>query len=124
MATVFVKLSVLALIYEIFSANRGMRIACIAMFSLVCVWGLALLLTTSLLCRPIAKNWNPELPGSCGSQAEEVIAFAGANMVIDFLITLMPLPVLWTLQMSFKKKVWISVVLSLGLGYVPQPQTL
>lgn len=46
------------------------------------------------------------------------MVIAAINLAIDLAIFCLPLPIFWTLQMARKKKVYISLILLLGLMYV------
>ncbi len=74
-----------------------------------------------LICRPIALNWDKTLKGHCGDTTSQEIASASINMVLDLSIVILPMPVLWGLQLPLRKKVWLSGVLSIGLWYVRTP---
>ena len=67
-----------------------------------------------LICRPLAKNWNPLLPGTCGDSIKSVLATSIINVTIDLIIIILPMPVLWGLQMALKRKVQLSVIFGLG----------
>ena len=46
-----------------------------------------------------------------------VIAISIPNIVTDVIILLLPLPVIWKLQLHFKKKIAVSAIFSLGILY-------
>lgn len=72
-------------------------------------------MTTLTLCRPINFSWNKTIPGTCGDLAKAEMAAAAINMVLDVVIVLLPLPVVWGLQMSKQKKIGITATFALGL---------
>jgi hypothetical protein len=72
-------------------------------------------LLTIFQCKPIAKNWNTQLPGTCTNTLQVQLATATINMLFDLSIVILPMPVLWRLQMPMKKKLMVTSVLSLGL---------
>ena len=80
--------------------------------------GIGVILDTFLFCRPFARIWNALLPGTCGSATANVLSTSIANMIVDTMIILLPMPVVWRLQMSTKKKVYLTVIFGLGLVYV------
>lgn len=47
------------------------------------------------------------------------IGNAASNVVTDFLILLVPIPVIWRLRMRFTQKIMVSGVLLLGILCVP-----
>ena len=84
---------------------------------------IAYVLTGFLICHPLAFNWNKQLRGHCGNATSQEIGPAAVNMILDLSIVMLPLPVLWSLQMPLKRKVMLSDILSLGLWYAKDPVT-
>ena len=58
------------------------------------------------------------LGGVYGGGTKNYLAVGIVNMMIDFAIVGLPMPILWKLQMPVGEKVAISGILSLGLLYV------
>ncbi len=52
-----------------------------AVAAVVISFGIGAILQAFLLCRPFAKNWNPLLPGVCGSSTQTILAEAIINMI-------------------------------------------
>ena len=75
--------------------------------------------TTSLgLCHPIERNWNRAVPGHCGDGNTALFASAIVGTILDILTVVLPLPIVWRLQMAVQKKVAITATFALGLRYV------
>lgn len=53
----------------------------------------------------VAKQWDPELPGKCLNQVHFYYGLAGTSLGFDVIIIILPLPVLWRLQLGLKQKV-------------------
>lgn len=53
---------------------------------------------------PIQRSWNRTIPGTCSKQDDVVIIPGAINCVLDFLIILIPLPLLWRLQASVERR--------------------
>ncbi len=82
------------------------------------VFGIGLILQAFLICRPFAKNWDPLLPGTCGSSTASFLADGIINIVIDLTMIILPMPLVWQLQMSQQRKLALSAVFALGILYV------
>ena len=82
---------------------------------LVLVVCAAEILTLLLLCRPIQKIWNQDAKGICGSVPKVQLGAAGTNLVFDTLSVLLPLLVIWGLQMSKHRKIGVSATFGLSL---------
>lgn len=104
----------LLLYLEIF-VQKGLKIAAYICIGLVSLFWLGSITTTLRLCQPIAKTWNPALPGTCGDVVTAELAAASINFVLDIVIVCLPLPVVWDLHMPVQRKLGVSAVLALGL---------
>ena len=68
------------------------------------------------LCSPISKNWDTDgtQRGSCLNQQNIFIADTVMSSVIDLAILLIPMPIIGSLQMPFRKKLRIFALLAAG----------
>lgn len=66
-------------------------------------------------CEPVKKFWNPWIEGSC-LDGGKLNAFVSAfNAVSDLLILILPQSLIWSLQITFKKKIALSAVFFIGI---------
>ena len=114
MSSAAIKLSILALYIDLFPTPK-FRVAVFTMIGLLSAWFVALMLTFFLLCRPFKAYWDLNLVGKRGNQTDEQVAVAASNLVVDTLIMILPMPVLWGLQMPTRKKIGIACIFTLGL---------
>ncbi|CAG8943937.1 unnamed protein product [Penicillium salamii] len=115
-ATVCFRLAILMLYIEIFSGNKKFAQCAIGVGGLVALYWVATVFTLSLVCRPIQYNWrNRKIPGSCGDIRKIQYASAGFNMGMDLLVVLLPLPVIWKLRMSSRKKIGVTTAFAIGI---------
>ncbi|KAM3067564.1 hypothetical protein ACMFMF_009563 [Clarireedia jacksonii] len=111
------KLSLLVFILRIFPA-RSFRIACYCVCAFTIAIGLTFIMTTIFSCDPIPyfwTKWDGVVLGKCNDVNLQTYIAAGFNIVQDFTILLLPLPELWKLQVSVKKKVQLFFMFSVGL---------
>ena len=108
------RLSILALYTEIFTKRSFIRSATVVQ-SLVVLWFAASIVAFLLDCRSIRKRWDKDVPGKCGNATVEWLSFAGVHMVFDLVSVLLPLPIIWRLQMPTRKKFGVSMTFALGL---------
>ena len=67
-------------------------------------------------CTPREFIWNPFVKGGhCLSTNPNGLTSCAINIVSDFSILLLPLGIIWKLQMPIKRKIGISAVFALGL---------
>ncbi|KAF2744768.1 hypothetical protein M011DRAFT_407634 [Sporormia fimetaria CBS 119925] len=125
-ATTFIKLSILFQYLRLFSNahHRPLvpRRVTQALLTLTALWGLTFFLLAIFSCRPIAKNWNFKLAGTCvawGSKDPNIFfaswaAHAASNMLFDILVFLLPAPFLKSLRLSGKSRVGLTALFSIG----------
>ena len=94
------------------------------MHALNCAWLVGILIGTAFICRPVAKNWIPSLPGQCGPPSDLWIGSAVPSAFIDICILLLPLPKVWSLQLSRARRLGIIGVFMLGYWYVQAWKTM
>ncbi|KAL1960605.1 hypothetical protein VTO42DRAFT_7184 [Malbranchea cinnamomea] len=87
-------------------------------FALVLLTYLGCMISNFLTCKPLSKYWSET---GCSDpenvrRADESIKFAtGADVAADFLIMILPLRLLWNLQISRRQKVALACLFCLGL---------
>ncbi|GAP88685.1 putative cfem domain-containing protein [Rosellinia necatrix] len=77
-------------------------------------WLLGIVFGTLFMCDPVAKGYNPNLPGYCSDVGKLWVGSAVPSVVIDLIILLLPMPKVWGLQMSGARKIGITVAFALG----------
>ncbi|OBW64038.1 MAG: DUF1604 domain protein [Aureobasidium pullulans] len=68
----------------------------------------------SVGCQPIAKQWDPSIPGKCLNALPVYFALGGTSLGWDLIIIVLPFPILRRLQLDFHRKVALFAVFSLG----------
>lgn len=82
-------------------------------------WYSGSLIRHNLACIPQSKIWDVTITdGHCIDDMSWWIATASVNLVSDILILLLPHTIIWTLQLSKKKKIGISTIFTIGILYV------
>ncbi|KAI1410921.1 hypothetical protein F5Y13DRAFT_191751 [Hypoxylon sp. FL1857] len=82
------------------------------------VFYIAGLFVLNLSCTPIEKFWKPTVPGTCLS-LDNLLSFQMSssciNLAFDLIILILPQPTIWTLNMSPRRKIGISLVFCMGI---------
>ena len=112
------KMSILCLYLRIFNVNRPFRYCTWAVMLITFGYLFSNLWTQIFGCRPIAKNWIPDLPGHCILTPKADYGYGSLNFITDLLIFVLPLPIVWRLQLSSRDKLGVSVILIIGSMYV------
>lgn len=80
-------------------------------------------IAVNLICTPREKVWSGWIPGTCRNIDAFNLSITVFHLAIDILLLLVPHRVIWTLSMSTRQKIGVSIVFSVGVLYVnPHPQ--
>ena len=115
----FIKLSILLQYLRIFAPTRKGNMF-IYVGAHICIWSsLAMYLVETVfeidICTPREKIWNPLLDtGHCFDIYATFQATGIFNVISDFAILILPMPSVWKLQMSFKRKILMTAIFATG----------
>ncbi|TGO20459.1 hypothetical protein BPAE_0294g00050 [Botrytis paeoniae] len=109
-----IKISALLLYTRLFKINRKFTITLWVVATIATVWWVITSIIPWSFCHPIKKDINPFIPGVCDENISWFMASAFINATMDLVILILPMPVIWRLQASLRKKLIISLVLLLG----------
>ena len=112
-----VKYSILLLYLRLFAVGNRLRYAIYTMMAIVTGLLIAGELSYIFGCRPLAKLFDRNVPGTCINDQAQLLSVALINMVTDFGIFALPLPVIWSLQLSRQQKLIVTGILASGLMY-------
>ena len=73
------------------------------------------LITLLFGCTPIDKYWNKAIPGHCIVEPNAGVAYGSMNFISDIIIFVLPLPMVWQLQLSPKGKIGVTLVFMVGI---------
>ena len=109
------KLSVVLFYAHCFgSFSRPFRLALFSTAIAVVAWGTIFVSTDIFTCAPVRRAWEPSVPGHCIGFSGQALGSVISNVLIDLVMLVLPLPVLWRLQMSMGRKVSLAAVFALG----------
>lgn len=112
-AVFFVRASVLSLYIHIFRP-KPFRILCYVVHGINFSYFAATVLGSCLVCRPISAGWDPQA-GTCGDQKSLDLFIGTFNLIMDVTVVVLPLPIVWKLQMTRAKKIALSAIFGMGL---------
>ena len=113
-AVTLIRASVLSLYTCIFPTS-AFRCTCYGVRAFNLGFFVATVLACCLICRPFAYNWDHSIEGTCGDQRSLDLFLGVFNLLIDVTIVVLPLPMLWGLQMPASKKFMLSGMFSMGI---------
>ncbi|ROV87838.1 hypothetical protein VMCG_10546 [Cytospora schulzeri] len=109
------KASALFFYARIFSvSNSRFKYALWLVHAMNVAWLLAILLSVTFMCSPIQKAWETSLPGTCLNTGLLWTGSGVTSLIIDVIILIMPLPMLWKLQLKTIRRIQISGVFICG----------
>lgn len=99
----FAKISILVLYLRLFKVNRLFRYVDFGFMALVVCYCTSLILAILFGCRPLARSWDSSIPGTCINIANVDITIGGFNIFTDTAILILPIPLIWKLQITKAK---------------------
>ncbi|KAI9147983.1 Satratoxin biosynthesis SC7 cluster protein [Paramyrothecium foliicola] len=113
MIQVTAKVSILALFWRIFTA-RWFRLAVWGCIAFLISHGLLFLLLITFQCIPVNAIWDRSISAKCLNVT--AVGWAGAvfSILEDIVILVLPIPEVLKLQLTFKKKVALCLMFSIG----------
>ncbi|KAK7709429.1 hypothetical protein SLS64_006342 [Diaporthe eres] len=109
-----IKLSALCLFARIFRQSPTFRRVLWGFGFAVTGWFVCTAIIPWFNCTPVRKTIEPFIPGTCFDRMGWFLASAFINAFWDFAILVLPMPVIWRLQMTLRKKISVTFVFVLG----------
>ncbi|KAI0837562.1 hypothetical protein F5Y06DRAFT_270757 [Hypoxylon sp. FL0890] len=68
-------------------------------------------------CSPVAKSWDQDIPGACWHEFNTIAGMfsSGYSALMDFVLALLPWPLILHLKMKTKEKIGVAVAMSMGI---------
>ncbi|KAH7078145.1 hypothetical protein BKA63DRAFT_509850 [Paraphoma chrysanthemicola] len=112
----FIKLQFLLFYLQIFPDQRFRRIVyCVIAFNLASM--IAFIFSCIFLCSPINlawTQWDGEHTGKCNNNNTLSYANASISILLDLVALALPIPQIWKLQLSLRKKIGVLLMFSVG----------
>ena len=109
------KTTILLLYIRIFGINRKTRWMIRSLIIILFAYYLASIGAKAAICIPLPKLWDPELDGHCINNTLFFLTDCAVSIVSDFIILILPIPLVWALQMPTRRKIEITTVFAMGL---------
>lgn len=112
-----IKLSILFLWRRIFGHVRAFNIVSWIMIGIVTAWSITFFLATVFQCGlDWSLNWAPiaNFLTQCSNTLNMLSVFTATDIFTDLMIIAMPIPMIWSLQMSVQRKIAINAMFLVG----------
>ncbi|KAJ4419639.1 hypothetical protein N0V82_004834 [Gnomoniopsis sp. IMI 355080] len=122
----FTKLTLFFQFYRIIRQTswRRQKLFYVVLMAIIAAWQIGQVFIQIFACDPVAKSWDMSLKGTCQPQSVMRNMNASANIASDFIILLLPLPIIWRLELRLKQKLALGGIFCLGFLSVPSPNLL
>lgn len=113
-----IKTSIILFYLRLFGSRKRFRNVLYVTQALVTAWCTITVFLAIFHCVPIYYNWNLDLDqmeSHCDNINAYLIGTSVVNVFFDFWILILPLFVVWALQLSKRRKMGLSVIFMLGL---------
>ncbi|KAK7972527.1 hypothetical protein PG988_006661 [Apiospora saccharicola] len=109
-----VKMSIVWMLQRIFITPK-FTIAARFVMAFNIAWTILTMSMGMLICQPIQMNWNPFTPGGhCGDQVAAFVWIGIIDVINEFCILLLPVPMVWRLQMPLRYKAAVFCMFGAG----------
>ena len=99
--------------------NRWMRLSVYGLTAFTIAWVLAMMLVVIFQCNPVQFFWNREIAGGhCINANDFYFAMAVVSTVVLVTVLFLPVPIIWTLQISYTRRLGLAFVFTIGVLYV------
>ncbi|KAL8867232.1 MAG: hypothetical protein Q9198_008592 [Flavoplaca austrocitrina] len=119
------KIAILLLYKALFGVKRSFRYLCYGMMAIVTSYCVIFFFILAFHCNPVQKAWHIITfrgPSKCFGIGTIQIVIGGFNIVTDFIILIMPMPIILGLNMDWKRKIGLLVIFGTGIVYVVSHQ--
>ncbi|KAE8154331.1 hypothetical protein BDV25DRAFT_126613 [Aspergillus avenaceus] len=116
-AFALIKLSLLFLWKRMLTSIRWFQVFCWTMIAVVTAWAISFFFATVFQCGTHWDwNWAPIswFLTECTNSLNMLTVFTATDLVTDFIIIIMPVPVIWRLHMPTRKKIGVTSIFLVG----------
>lgn len=114
----FIKLSIAIFLLRLAVARRY-RWTLWGSMTIIAIWSAVLFFWDLFQCTPVQAQWDYRIPNSRCVTSDQVVSAAYAlsvmTIVTDWLYALLPIPMVWNVEMSKQAKATVVVLLGLGI---------
>ncbi|KAL8302747.1 hypothetical protein RB597_002894 [Gaeumannomyces tritici] len=110
----FTKITLILMVTRVFATSRKTVIVGHVFIVLMLCYYLPVLIIKAQICRPIEGFWDEAVRSSCFNQRAVFVADTVMSALSDTAVLCLPIPLVLTLRMTWKKRLRVLVMLSAG----------
>ena len=108
------KASLLAFYFRM-SQLRWLKVTSVVLGLVIVAYSLALIFALVFACRPIAAAWDVTIANAqCINRPAIYVVLAVLNIATDVILLILPIPMVWKLQMPVVQKIGVIIVFLIG----------
>ena len=111
------RIALLLMYLRLFGVSQPFKYATWAVTFFVTGYLFCNIITLLFGCTPLAKYWKHDEPGHCIDLVQADYAYGSMNVVSDVLMFILPLPMVWQLNLSRKERLGLVLVFMGGIAY-------
>lgn len=104
---------------RVFVAGDAKRSAfwwcCMVLAGFQCLWGICCIILLNLQCIPHNAIWEFYVPAKCYDLPSVMLGSAAVQVATDAAMVVLPQKVVWSLHMSWRKRLGVSIMFGVGL---------
>ncbi|KAJ5781126.1 hypothetical protein N7457_006286 [Penicillium paradoxum] len=108
-----IKISIICFYRRIFATPKFQWVS-FGLNCLIAAWATGIFLACAGQCRPLRAYWDHSVEGKCFNAQEFIIVNQAFNVLMDFVILLLPVPMIWNLHRAWQDKLALNGVFALG----------
>lgn len=88
---------------------------CIAVGIFVLCYSITTIFTNIFQCTPVDSNWDASIVAHCVDLNTALVVLSSINVLTDFIILVLPMPLIWRLKTSIRRKMQLTSIFLLGI---------
>ncbi|KAJ5675128.1 uncharacterized protein N7477_005062 [Penicillium maclennaniae] len=108
-----IKISIICFYRRVFTTPK-FQTCTFGLNILIGAWGLGIFLACAGQCRPLRAYWDSSVLGKCFDANKFFIVNQAFNVLMDFIILILPIPMIWNLHSAWQDKLALTGVFALG----------
>ncbi|KAJ5936610.1 hypothetical protein N7466_003060 [Penicillium verhagenii] len=108
-----IKISIICFYRRVFTTPRFQQYT-FALNCLIAAWGTGIFLACAGQCQPLNAYWNKSIAGHCFNANLFFIVNQAFNVLMDFVILVLPVPMIWNLHRAWQDKLALNGVFAIG----------
>ncbi|KAI1074393.1 hypothetical protein F5B20DRAFT_438513 [Whalleya microplaca] len=110
------KISIILMLMRMFYIRR-FQVAALGVMAFSIAWMSLVMMIELLICHPISMVWDSNTPGGrCGDQVSAYLSVGIVGIINEFFILVLPLPMIWKLQMGKRYQIAIACIYIVGIA--------